>query len=178
MKELRLVKYNAMAQHMGTWLKGFDWNIYGCGTYRNPVSETYAQALMKRFMEHLNRQLRTRVTYFAALERRYSGCGYSPIPVHWHFLAVSDRSESMAALAKDLWEEKFGNAEIERYDPTKDGAYYVCKLATHPNGLTVINNLDRLEYRGPSDLIAATYSDPYVPDHLKGKVFGEYLRMA
>jgi hypothetical protein len=95
----RLVNYNAMAQHTGTWLRGYDWNIYGCGTYRQAESEVHAQALMKRYIERLARKLRAPVSFYASLERRYSGCGYSPIPVHWHFPAASVSSEAMAPMA-------------------------------------------------------------------------------
>jgi hypothetical protein len=171
----RLVKYDAMAQHTGTWLRGYDWNIYGCGTYREPKSETHAQALMKRFIERLQRKLHAPVSYFAAMERRWSGCGDSPVAVHWHFLAASVSSEAMAPMAESLWAELFGNAKIDPYDGNKEGAYYVCKLASHQNGLILSGNLDQLEYHGPSDLLAAAAENSYVPAHLKGRVFGDYL---
>lgn len=171
----QLKTYNPMTQHMGTWLLGYDWNIYGCGTYSDPVNVTLAQALMKRFIERLDHKLRAPISYFAALELRYSGCGLSPIPVHWHFLAGCARSEGMASIAQQLWEDRFGNAKIERYDKTKPGTFYVCKLANHPNGTILFNNLDHLRYDGPSDLLAAAAKNPYVPDRLKDKVFGQYL---
>ena len=63
-----LITYNAVAQHIGSWFSGYDWDVYGCGTYREPVSEMRAQALMKRFIERLTRRLRTPVSYFAALK--------------------------------------------------------------------------------------------------------------
>ena len=172
-----LIKYNAMAQHTGTWLRGYHWNIVGCGTYREPVSEVGAQALMKRFMERLARKLRTPVPYFAALERRYSGCGHSPIPAHWHFLAASSQPAGMKGLAQDLWRELFGDAKIDYYDSSKPGTYYVCKLAANPNCTILAGGIEKLVYRGPADLIAAAQCDPYVPDHLKNKVFGEFLRI-
>ena len=171
----RLVTYNAMAQHTGTWLRGYDWNIYGCGTYREPKSGPHAQALMKRFMERLQRKLHAPVSYFAAMERRWSGCGDSPIAVHWHFLAASVSCEAMAPMAESLWAELFGNAKIDPYDGNRDGAHYVCKLASHQNGLILSGNLDQMEYHGPSDLLAAAADNPYVPAHLKDRVFGDYL---
>ena|ERR1017187_6462977 len=171
----RLVTYDAMAQHTGTWLRGFDWNIYGCGTYREPKSETHAQALMKRFIERLQRKLHAPVAYFAAMERRWSGCGDSPIAGHWHFLAGSVSNEAMAPIADSLWAELFGNAKIEPYDRDGQAAYYVCKLVSHPNGLMVSGNMDQMEYHGPSDLLAAAAANPYVPARLKERVFGQYL---
>lgn len=152
---MRLINYNAMAQHTGTWLRGYDWDIYGCGTYREPKNETHAQALLKRFMERLQRKLHAPVSYFAALERRWSGCGdcapmerrwsgwgESPIAVHWHILAASVSNEAMAPMADSLWSELFGNAKIEPYDANRDGAFYVCNLASHQNGLILSGNLD------------------------------------
>lgn len=98
-----LKTYNAPQQHWGTFLSGYDWDIYGCGTYREPVSEPAAEALMKRFMEKLGKKLRTPVSFFAVLERRYSGCGMPPTPLHWHFLATSTYSQSFADIAQNLW---------------------------------------------------------------------------
>jgi hypothetical protein len=31
-----------------------------------------------------------------------------------------------------------------------------------------------MEYHGPSDLLAAAQTNPYVPAHLKDRVFGDY----
>ena len=104
---------------------------------------------------------------------RLSGCGHSPIPLHWHFVAAADQSDGMASIADGLW--RFGNSKIERYDPDKEGSYYLSKLAAHPNGDILFGNLERLEFRGPSDLIEAAAANPYVPEHLKGKASGKYL---
>lgn len=172
-----LKTYNPIAQHRGEYLRGFDWNIYGCGTYRHPVSDTYAEALLKRFMEKLGRKQRCRISYFAALERRYSGCGMPPIPAHWHFLAAGKNSYDLASVAQVLWSKQFGDSKIELYDPDREGAFYVCKLVGHCNSMFLDDGLDLLPNRGPADLIAAAWTNPYVPDHLKDKVFGEYLRV-
>lgn len=171
----RLMTYNAAQQHWGTYLQGFDWSIYGCGTYREPVSAVRAEALMKRYMERLSRKMKTPISYFAGLEQRLSGCGMSPIPVHWHFLATCDPDYGLSEVAQALWTEKFGDAKIEAYDPVRNGAFYVSKLAGHANGDFTFGNMDMLTYRGPSDLIAAAHANPYVPNHLKEKVHGQYL---
>lgn len=177
MGKARVIKYSPMLQHTGTWLRGYDWQIYGCGTYREEVTAPWAQTLIKRYFDRLRRKLRCPVSYYAGLERRYSGCGGSEIRPHWHFLAAADGSEGMAEKATDLWKELFGIAKIEPYDANRWGAYYVCKLAVHQNGHVESHGLERLGYHGPSDLIAAARSNPYVPDHLKDKVFGEFLRV-
>jgi hypothetical protein len=171
----RLMTYNAPRQHWGTYLSGFDWDIYGCGTYREPVGAVRAEALMKRYIEHLSRKLKAPVSFFAALERRYSGCGMSPIPVHWHFLAASDPGYRLREIATDLWMEKFGDVKVDTYDPARNGVFYVSKLAGHPNGAFLFKNMDLFSYQGPKDLIAAAHANPYVPQHLKSKVHGQYL---
>lgn len=137
-----------------------------------------AQALGKRFFERLERRLRVPVSYAAVLEHRYSGCGLSPIPAHWHFLAASTAGPNeMARAAQVLWYYLFGNAKIEPYDRSEPGTHYVAKLASHDNGLLVVSKLDRLKYRGAADLVAAAKGNPYVPDRLKDRVFGNYLVM-
>lgn len=131
---------------------------------------------MKRFFERLERKLHTPVSYYAALERRYSGCGHSPVPVHWHFLAACIEPAGMASVAAQLWGQLFGNAKVDPYDASA-AAYYVSKLAPYQNSTLLDDGMERLSYKGPTDLIAAAHANGYVPDHLKDKVFGEYLRV-
>jgi hypothetical protein len=175
MTENRLMTYDATQQHWGTYLAGFEWTIYGCGTYRESVNARRAEVLMKRYMERLNKRLKVPVSFFASLERRYSGCGMSPIPVHWHFLAACDPVYGMREIAEDLWTKKFGDAKVDIYDPAQNGVFYVSKLTGHPNGEFLFGNMDLLRYHGPTDLIAAAHSNPYVPDNVKDKVHGKYL---
>jgi hypothetical protein len=80
-----------------------------------------------------------------------------------------------ARVTESLWAERFGNAKIDLYVWNRQAAYYVCKLVSHQNGLIISGNLDQMKYRGPSDLLAAASTNPYVPAHLKNQVFGEYL---
>ena len=175
--EMILKTYHPAQQHWGTYLSGFPWNIYGCGTYREPVGPVKAEALMKRYIERLERKVKADVAFFAARESRTSGCGMSPIPLHWHFVAASKHSYDMDRVAQDLWTDRFGESQVEPFDPTGDGLYYICKLANHPNGEFLFGKLDKLRYEGPQDLIAAAHSNAYVPDRLKDKVFGEYLTL-
>lgn len=170
-----LMTYNPLQQHWGTFLLGYDWNIYGCGTYREPISSARADVLLPRFMERLGRKLHAPVSYFAALERRYSGCGIASIPVHWHFVAACQHAEGIREASEHLWSKHFGNCKIDLYDPQLDGVFYISKLAAHPNGEFKFENLELLDYRGPSDLVEAAHANPYVPAHLKDRTHGEYL---
>lgn len=86
----------------------------------------------------------------------------------------------MAGTAQVTWQELFGNALIKPYDPRDpehDAVYYVAKLAAHQNCNLTVRNLDLLEYCGLSDLLPEAANNPYVPDRLKSRVFGEYLVM-
>lgn len=171
---MKLMTYDATQQHYGAWLSGYDWDVYGCGTYRASVSEERAQMLLKRFMEKLGRKVHADVSYIAALERRYSGLGGCPL--HWHFVAAGGaRNIEMARIGQELWWKHFGNAKVVPYDPGQAGVFYICKTAADPRGLLEMRNLDRLTYRGPSDMVEAAQANPYVPQHLKDKTSGKYL---
>jgi hypothetical protein len=152
--------------------------MYGCGTYREPKGERHAVALFKRYFEKLGRNLGLRVPYFGAMERRYSGCGLSPIPLHWHFLAGHRNGENCsqaAEKAEDLWRALYGDAKVEPYDSDRTAPFYVSKLIECPNGRFESGSMELLPYRGPSDIHQAIAHSSYVPDHLKGKVRGQYL---
>lgn len=173
-KVVRLMTYDTTQQQYGTWFAGFDWNIYGTGTYREPVSESRAQVLLKRYMERLGRKMHGPVSYVGALEGRPSGLDPA-IPRHWHFLASCRHPEGMHDVAKELWNRYFGNAKVEAYDPSRDAAFYIAKLAGHHNGHLALDNLDLLQYNGQSDLVAVAKINPYVPDHLKERTSGQFL---
>ncbi|MDR3727906.1 MAG: hypothetical protein P4K86_12775 [Terracidiphilus sp.] len=174
----RLVNYDAGAQHYGEWLRGYDWQIYGCGTFRTPVNEVQARAYLKRFFERLEKRIRSTVGYFASMERRYSGCGMSPIPIHWHFLAASETRDPgfVATAAQALWKDKFGDAKIGPYDESRDATFYVAKCVMLPHCSTEMRFPPFLAYHGSSDLLQAATRNPFVPEHLKDRASGSYLR--
>jgi len=174
----RLVNYNAGAQQYGEWLRGYDWQIYGCGTYRSHVNEVQAHAYLKRFFEHLKKRIRTSVGFYATLEHRYSGCGMSPIPLHWHFLAASTNEDSthVAKAARDLWSGKFGNTKIVPYDATGNASFYVAKCAMLPHCSNEMSFPPFLAYHGSADLLQAATKNPFVPEHLNDRASGSYQR--
>lgn len=153
MNELRVTTYNAAQQHWGAYLSGFDWNAYGCGTYRLPVTEARASMLMDRFIERLTKKVKAPVSYFAACQH----------------------SDQLPEMMQTLWFKMFGNAKVDSYDATLAGAYYVSKLAAHPNGEFKFDKLELLPNKGPSDLLSAARDNAYVPADLKDRTHGEYL---
>jgi len=165
----RLITYNATAQHYGEWLRGYDWQIYGCGTFRNSVNERQASAFLKRFFERLEKRVRASIGHCAALEHRYSGLGMSPIPLHWHFLAASNGKDAadLASAGQVLWQELFGNAKIDPYDPAGNAAYYVAKTASLPHCAMEYHILPFVADSEISDTSVAIQQNPYVAQHLK-----------
>ena len=134
---------------------------------------------LRGFIDKLSRALgKVSVAYFAAQERRTSGLGMPAIPAHWHFVfAVPDwHRKKSSEIAKELWRSRNGFFNIRRYDPHRNGAHYISKLAAYGGNFEIaFDNLDRLTYNGPQDLFEAAKASPYVPDHVKHRTYGETL---
>ncbi len=177
---MTLITYDAVQQHYGTWLLGYPWEIYGTGTYRDAVSASRADVLFKRFTERLGQRLHRKVSYVAYLERnpnRHPGLGMSPSHYHWHYLAAAQGVVDLATAADEIWSKLFGNAKVEPFRADSNGTYYVSKGVSDPDSHWRMGGLDYLEYAGCTDLLGAAKLDDSVPDHLKEKVFGKYLRV-
>jgi hypothetical protein len=142
------------------------------------VNEVQAHAFLKRFFERLEKRIRSTVGYFASMERRYSGCGMSPVAIHWHFLAASDTRdpEFVACTAQALWTDKFGDAKIDPYDASDDAAFYVSKCVTLSHCSTEMRFPLFLADHGSADLLQSAANNPFVPVHLKDRAIGSYLR--
>lgn len=165
-----LTTFNPTSQQYGDFFAGYPWTLIGCGTFRRRVSVDEASSRMKRYMRDLGLSIKARVPYVAVPERRTSGCGLAPIPLHFHFLAAcpSQWTTTFLSNAQNLWAGGSGNASIDLYDPLRSGAHYIAKLAGHQNFDYIFDHWDRLTYRGPEDLGAASLVNPYVPTHAKG----------
>jgi hypothetical protein len=167
-----LFNFNGTSQDYGEFFAGFPWTLYGCGTYRKKPSIDIAGSLLKRYFRDLGRSINAPVAYIAVPERRTSGCGYHPIPLHWHFLAAgpSHRTTTLLLNAQQLWTDGSGNAAIGLYDRSRPGAHYLAKLAGCRDFNFYLGNLDRLRYQGPKDLFKAAINNDYVPAHSKGLI--------
>lgn len=175
----RLMTYNAAAQHYGTWISGYPWTLYGCGTFRSGAlradNSGAAERSVNIYFKRLEDRMHGPVPHVGTFERRYSGCGLSPIPLHLHFLAASSEPDRLLAKADQIWTKMFGHCQFEPFNPDENGPHYVAKLFAHDNGEPILGGLATLDYRGPADLLEAAGHNPYVPDHLKWKTHGEYL---
>jgi hypothetical protein len=140
-----------------------------CGTYQSRTSLDKAASLMKGYMRRLSRIIRARIAYVAVQESRPSGLGHHQIRPHWHFLIAcpEHRAAELTRNAIALWTRCYGEVKIDRYDPTRKGAYYIAKLASQSGFDYIFENLDRLEYNGPKDLLAAAKKEPLSSSALK-----------
>jgi hypothetical protein len=168
-----LYSFNSSSQQYGDFFRGFPWDVIGCGTFRKPITAGGAPKLMKCYMRELGLSLNAWIPYIAVPENRDSGCGQTPIALHFHFLAACPPQWQAVfpTIASDLWTKQFGNALITQYDPSQHGAYYLAKLAGKSDFEFMLDNLDRLPYLGSDDLLGAGESSPYIPKHAKGKTF-------
>jgi hypothetical protein len=177
----RLKTYHVSSQQYGAFFSGFEWQIFGCGTFRHQVSAEVAEASMRGFLSRLERSLGDcPVASIAVLERRISGCGSSGTHLHWHFLAAApcQYQSLMFKGALSIWSTHYGDAKIDIYDSRRPGAHYMAKTAALGDFNYLIHNLFRLRYFGPEDIPSAIREDPYVPQHAKNMVFGSTLRLA
>jgi hypothetical protein len=174
-----LFNFNSTSQDYGEYFAGFPWTLYGCGTYRKKPSIDVAGSLLKRYFRELGKSIGAPVAYLAVPERRTSGCGYHPIPLHWHFLAAGPCHLTAALLrnAKQLWTDGLGNAAVSPYDRSRPGAHYIAKLAGGHDFNFHLDNLDRLPYQGPRDLFQAAIDNSYVPAHAKGLIRSDTLAL-
>jgi hypothetical protein len=154
------MEFDPISQIYGQYLSGFDWDVYGCLTYRKTVRHSHSAAMVKRLFERLGRSIESKVAYFAARENRTCGCGQPPIPIHWHLLASGPKREKAVLLsnARELW-RKNGASSLHEYDPLQEAAFYVSKLAGHQSFDFLMGNMERLPYNGPPDSVSAIFSD-------------------
>jgi hypothetical protein len=163
---LYTVKSNS--QQYGDFFAGYSWTHFCCGTYRFHTSLDKGVSVMKGYMRRLGKSIGVRIAYLAVPENRPSGLGHHQIRLHWHFLIAcpEHRTAELTRKARALW-RSYGEPDIERYDPLRDRAYYIAKLASQSGFDYIFDNLDRIEYNGPKDLLAAAKKNPYLPQHVK-----------
>src|SRR5438067_8984546 len=161
-----LYTVNSTCQQYGDYFAGFSWSHFCCGTYRSPTSLGKAASLMKGYMRRLSKSIRVPIAYIAVAESRPSGLGHHAIRPHWHFLTAcpEHRAPELTRTARALWTRCYGDLMIKPYDSSRQGAYYIAKLASQSGFDYQVENLDRLRYNGPHDLFAAAKKNSYVPE--------------
>ncbi len=172
-----LKTYSPIQQHYGTFIAGYPWTLYCTGTFRTMVNVDSANRALDRYAIKLSRAMQYKprqLSFYAALEDRWSGLHHSAVRRHWHFLLACPQNSLLASVAEQLWLEN-GFCKIEPYDPAQGGSYYINKLIAEGAEIRE-RNMQHLPYTGPTDLIEAARQSPYVPKRLAEKTSGVYLR--
>ena len=123
----QLVTYRPQQQHAGMFISGFDWRLYGTGTFRQdqkPRDDREVEISLKRFVRQLGDSLHFRkkdIAYYAALEDRTPGLGGRPVRKHWHFLLACPDNPYLLSCSNQLWEASNGWLKIEPYDHQQSG---------------------------------------------------------
>jgi len=178
-RHLPLTSFSHIVQDYGTYFSGFDWQIYGCGTYRDRAAIHSVHSSFSKFHLLLAKHFRAPIATIAVPEDRDSGNGKPAIRPHWHFVMAGppQYSEALLTTARLFWTSLFGNAHIQPYDPALAGCHYLAKTAATGSLDFIIRNLDRMPYRGPMDIIKDSMTNPNVPDHVRDRSALETLRV-
>jgi hypothetical protein len=163
----------------GTFISGYPWDLYGCGTYRYRTTKDSATRLLHTYFDRLRKSLKTTIAWLAVPENRTSGCGLPESTPHWHFVmaAPPQHRKELLVKARSIWEGHHGNSKIVRYKDRLPGTFYLAKTAYGADFDYCFDHLDRLTYIGPTDLFAYAQTDPYVPEHVKHLSSGRTLVM-
>jgi hypothetical protein len=171
-----LFNFNSTSQDYGEYFAGFPWTLFGCGTYRKKPSIDVAGSLLKRYFRVLGKSIGAPVAYIALPERRTSGCGYHPIPLHWHFLAARPSHFTAALLrnAQQLWTGGFGNAAISLYDVQ----VLINRQTRRRSGLQFpLGQSGSTPLPGPQGPVQGRINNSYIPAHAKGLIRSDTLAL-
>jgi hypothetical protein len=129
------------------WLRSVPWQLFCTFTFAWPVSDPQALKVFGEFVNRLERSLRGPVVLVRGDEKRFSGCGMSGAPRHFHLVMAAHRKID-PKFVLDLWmslagrREHGAGADARPYDPSLPGLRYVLKFINQPNGDWDIRNLD------------------------------------
>ena len=141
----QLITYRPQQQHAGMLVSGFDWRLYGTGTFRKMPTNHEAEIYLNRFVRQLGDSLhfhKDELAYYAALEDKTPGLGGTPVRKHWHFLLACPDNPYLLSCGKQLWEASNGWITIQPFDRGQAAGYYINKLIS--NGATTYErNLER-----------------------------------
>jgi hypothetical protein len=172
---MALKEYSPVVQHWGTWLTAWDWQVFGTGTFRFEVKEDAALKHMQSFARRFCKQSGVKLGYFASVEGRLSGVDLAGSGTHLHFIGVSNSRSDLIPTMTRLWQEMYGNVDVRQFDPMRSGTFYVAKHIHSNGGNYAIEHMKAFPRREVSVSQSVRVS-AYVPDHLREKTSGTYLR--
>lgn len=119
---------------------------YATLTFGRQLSETRGIHLREDFIDSVGRLTHGRVGWVRADEQRWSGCGTTDIPLHFHSLLKYQHVLAPEAVAT-LWKSKAGDAKVESYRSGGGAGYYIAKMFPYED---THYDLGGLEYFTPS----------------------------
>ena|SRR3989442_3656454 len=121
------------------WLKQIEWKLFCTFTFAWKVSDPQAERIFAEFTNRLERALKCDVGFVCGAEKRFSGCGKPACARHFHSL-VTCPAPVNPYYVEGLWMSMAGNrsdyagAQVQAYDPTRNGAEYVLKFINKVEG--------------------------------------------
>jgi disulfide oxidoreductase YuzD len=120
-----------------TFLRSFEWDHFGCVSFKWSIKQKTAKERMAKFFDRLARKFKSaEIRIFYVCEENKTRDGY-----HTHFVLWTDITNK--AEVKNFTEnhfrgkssEPFANTSIEKYDPTDGGIGYLLKeMSKNPDG--------------------------------------------
>lgn len=137
------------------WLKPVKWQLIATFTFGSRLSDEEANRRFDEFIDRLEGTVKSDVTYVRGDEKRFSGCGMPGCGRHYHVVMASAAPLS-PAVVEWLWKEVAGSwddgADVQPYDPSRNGIGYVLKMMNQPYGDWTFRNLHLLFPVGPESL--------------------------
>jgi hypothetical protein len=111
------------------WWTTYCWTWFGTLTFRDGISKQRASRLFRKFIAVLEEKEGTAISWVCVAE-------YGPENGKLHFHAViAGVKRTDIGDATRLWRRMAGRADIQPYDPTRDGLSYLLKSLEHSDDL-------------------------------------------
>lgn len=132
--------YNKTDTINGNWetfLRGFDWDFFGCVSFRWSITQQTAKDRMGKFFDKMSSKYKgAEIRLFYVCEENKTRNGY-----HSHFILWSDIPDKAEVKSytenhfRGNGKDPFANTKIEKYDTNRGGIGYLLKEVTrNPDG--------------------------------------------
>ena len=100
------VERRLLQQQYASWFRQFPWNWYVTATFDRQVTRAQAWALLKAYLNDVERDRRCRVAALVVMEAKWSGLGKPGSGYHFHLL-LQTPSRVTAAYLREGWDAKY-----------------------------------------------------------------------
>lgn len=132
--------FSKMDDINGNWevfLRGFEWDYFGCVSFKWSITQATAKERMTKFFDKLSNKFKSaEIRMFYVCEENNTRDGY-----HTHFILWSDITDKaevkrfMENHFRGNGKEPFANTRIDKYDPNDGGIGYMLKeVSKNPDG--------------------------------------------